>query len=121
MSKLSENIKTLRIMAGLSQKELAEKINRSQNTVCNWERAKISPDADILEVLCGLFEVTPNQLFGWDKCPKIDKYIIKKQEIEFEIEALNNQQDEIEKRKAEAAKRLMAYAQEFAKASKKKN
>ena len=121
MSKLSENIKVLRIMSGLSQKELASKIERSQNTVCNWERGKISPDADILEVLCGLFDVTPNQLFGWDKCPKIDKYTLKRQEIENEIELLNNQQDEIERKKMEAARRLSAYAQAIVKEAKKKN
>lgn len=116
MSKLSENIKILRVMSGLSQKELAKKIERAQNTVCNWERGKVSPDADTLEVLCGLFDVTPNQLYGWDKCPKIDKYMVKRQEIENEIESLNNQQDEIERRKAEAARRLSAYAQEILKA-----
>ena len=47
MSKLSENIKNLRVLRGLSQKQLADMLERSPNTISNWEKGSVSPDVDI--------------------------------------------------------------------------
>lgn len=48
---LSENIKVLRESKGLSQEELAVKLNVVRQTVSKWERGLSVPDADLLIAL----------------------------------------------------------------------
>ncbi|HJF65370.1 MAG TPA: helix-turn-helix domain-containing protein [Slackia equolifaciens] len=48
---LSENIKVLRESKGLSQEELALKLNVVRQTVSKWERGLSVPDADLLIAL----------------------------------------------------------------------
>ena len=48
---LSENIKALRESKGLSQDELAVKLNVVRQTVSKWERGLSVPDADLLIAL----------------------------------------------------------------------
>ena len=45
---LSENIKRLRKAKGLSQEELAVKLNVVRQTVSKWEQGLSVPDADLL-------------------------------------------------------------------------
>ena len=59
-----ERIKTFRKEAGYSQRELAEKMNVTRNTVINWEAGKYKPDADLFPGLCDILEITLNDLFG---------------------------------------------------------
>lgn len=59
---LKENIKTLRKSKGLSQEELAVKINVVRQTISKWEQGLSSPDADMLITLSELFEIPVNQL-----------------------------------------------------------
>lgn len=98
MSKLSENIKNLRLMRGLTQKKLAEKIGRAPNTIANWEKGVISPDADALAPLCEVLNVNPNQLLGWEVCPDLELFLQDKQSILLEIESLKSQKADIDKR-----------------------
>ncbi|VIF92268.1 transcriptional regulator [Clostridioides difficile] len=46
---IGETIKTLRKSKGLTQKELAEKANISQNAIYNYENGKSTPNAKILK------------------------------------------------------------------------
>jgi transcriptional regulator with XRE-family HTH domain len=39
-------LKQLRLFAGLTRKELAEKLGKSQSTVWNWEIGKTQPNAN---------------------------------------------------------------------------
>lgn len=48
---LKENIKTLRRSKGLSQEELAIKLNVVRQTVSKWEQGLSVPDADLLIAL----------------------------------------------------------------------
>ena len=59
-----EWIKTFRKEAGYSQKELAEMMNVTRNSVINWEAGKYRPDADLFPRLCDILEITLNDLFG---------------------------------------------------------
>lgn len=45
---LSENIKTIRKSKGLSQEELAVKLNVVRQTISKWEQGLSVPDADML-------------------------------------------------------------------------
>lgn len=59
-----KRIRTFRKEAGYSQKELAEMMNVTRNTVINWEAGKYRPDADLFPGLCDILEITLNDLFG---------------------------------------------------------
>lgn len=55
MSNLSENLKNFRLLRGLSQADLARIVHRSPNVISNWERGINSPDVEIVEQICKLF------------------------------------------------------------------
>ena len=61
---LAENIKTLRKAKGLSQEELAIRLNVVHQTVSKWEKALSVPDADLLIQLADIFEVSVSDLLG---------------------------------------------------------
>lgn len=96
--KLAENMRNLRIMNGYSVNEIAEMVNRAPNTILNWEKAKVSPDVDIVEDLCGIYGVSPSEIFGWSKCKKLEEFLAQKKEILKEMDMLQKEKAEIEKR-----------------------
>lgn len=59
-----EKIKSARKAKGLTQHQLAEMVNAKHNSVCDWEKGKYKPDPDVIELLCGVLEVTPTWLLG---------------------------------------------------------
>ncbi len=59
---LNENIKRFRKAKGISQKEMAVKLNVVRQTVSKWETGLSVPDADVLVEIACLLEVTVNQL-----------------------------------------------------------
>ena len=70
--KINEKIYSLRKQAGLSQEELADKLNVSRQTVSKWELGDSTPDFDKIVPLCNIFGITTEELLR-DK--KIDKDI----------------------------------------------
>ena len=61
---LNENIKNLRKAKGLSQEELAVKLNVVRQTVSKWEQGLSVPDADMLISLSEVFETPVSTLLG---------------------------------------------------------
>lgn len=61
---LNENIKNLRKQKGLSQEELASRLNVVRQTVSKWERGLSVPDADMLEKIAQVLEVSIGDLLG---------------------------------------------------------
>ena len=61
---LSENIRTLRKAKGLSQEELAVKLNVVRQTVSKWEKGLSVPDADCLIALAEELETPVSDLLG---------------------------------------------------------
>ena len=61
---LHENIKALRKSKGLSQEELAIKLNVVRQTVSKWEQGLSVPDADMLISLSEAFETPVSTLLG---------------------------------------------------------
>lgn len=59
-----ERLKALRKEAGLTQKELAKKINTSQPSYQNWEKGTRQPSKETLEKLASFFHVTTDYLLG---------------------------------------------------------
>lgn len=58
MSALNENIRKFRELRKLTQKQFAERLNKSRNVISNWERGENSPDPDTVEQICKILEVT---------------------------------------------------------------
>ena len=113
MSTVSENIRNLRMMRGISQKQLGSTLHKSANAISNWEKGFTSPDVEILETICNVLEVTPNQIYGWDPCPELEEFISRKKEI-------LDQMDDLIRQRAELDDKIRAYSDELRRKSKKK-
>ena len=61
---LGEKIKAARKEAGMTQRELAEKLNIGNTTISNWEKSVSRPSADQLSELCWALNVQPNYFLG---------------------------------------------------------
>lgn len=61
---LNENIKALRKSKGLSQQELAVKVNVVRQTVSKWEQGLSVPDSDLLIALSKALETSVSTLLG---------------------------------------------------------
>ena len=61
---LNENIKTIRKSKGLSQEELAVKLNVVRQTVSKWEHGLSVPDSDMLISLSDALETPVSTLLG---------------------------------------------------------
>lgn len=61
---LNENLKIIRKQKGLSQEELAIRLNVVRQTVSKWEKGLSVPDADMLMKIADVFEVPVSQLLG---------------------------------------------------------
>lgn len=67
MSDLAHKLRQLRIDHNLKQRQLAEKLNVSQNAVFNWENGKRTPTPDMIKQIANHFQVSPSYLMGWDE------------------------------------------------------
>ena len=59
---IAKNIQKLRQEKGMTQLELAEKLNYSDKTISKWERGESLPDIVVLKAVADLFEVTLDYL-----------------------------------------------------------
>ncbi len=85
---LKENIKTLRKQKGLSQEELAVKLNVVRQTVSKWEQGLSVPDAEMLISLSEVFETPVSTLLG-ENVPQSEPDSLK--EISEKLEVINQQ------------------------------
>ncbi len=74
---LSENLKAIRRSKGLSQEELAIKLNVVRQTISKWEKGLSVPDAEMLLSLSENLEIPVSTLLG--------ETIVKKREDELKI------------------------------------
>ena len=61
---LNENIKELRKSKGLSQQDLADKLNVVRQTISKWEQGLSVPDSDLLIALSEALETPVSTLLG---------------------------------------------------------
>lgn len=61
---LSENIKVIRKSKGLSQEELAIKLNVVRQTISKWEKGLSVPDSDMLVSLSEVLETPVSTMLG---------------------------------------------------------
>lgn len=61
-----ENFKNIRKQCGLSQQEVADKLQIKQSSVSDWENDVSRPDYEKLIALAELYDVTLYELLGVD-------------------------------------------------------
>ena len=61
---LGHNLLKARKEKGLTQRELADLIGAKHNSVSNWEHNINKPDPDTISLICGVLEISPNDLLG---------------------------------------------------------
>ena len=64
--KIGEKISYLRKENGLTQQELAQKLNMGCSTIANYEKNYRTPDLDTLKIFCVFFNVS-SDYFIFDK------------------------------------------------------
>ena len=64
---VGKNIKKTREEKGLSQEQLAERLNMTRQAVSNWERGKTEPDIETLQRLSEVLEVSVEELIYGEK------------------------------------------------------
>lgn len=69
---IGDNIRYLRKMAGLSQNQLAKKLDIKQASVSNWESGKTLPDTKYLSKLMEVFSVSMDALFSNEQHRELD-------------------------------------------------
>lgn len=68
--KFGERLKELRRAAGITQAELAEKLNLHLQTISKWERGLYEPDIAQLGELAVALGITLEKLCGQEECPE---------------------------------------------------
>lgn len=68
---LGERLYELRKAEGLSQEEVAERLNVTRQTVSKWETGQSTPDFDKVLPLCGLYHISTEELFTGNKAPSV--------------------------------------------------
>ena len=71
---IGQNIKRLRTEKGITQEQLAEIMNVTSAAVSKWEREETYPDMTLLQPLAYYFDVSLDELVGYDK-EKINRNI----------------------------------------------
>ena len=61
---LAENIKAIRKQRGMTQEELAARLNVVRQTVSKWEKGLSVPDADLLKRIAEILETDVSTLLG---------------------------------------------------------
>lgn len=85
---LNENIKAIRKSKGLSQEELAIKLNVVRQTISKWEQGLSVPDADMLLSISEVFETPVSTLLGE---PVIETKVDDLKAISGKLEVINLQ------------------------------
>ena len=83
---IAKNIQNLRLESGLTQADLAQKLNYSDKAVSKWERGESVPDVHVLKLIADMFEVTVDYLItdvhdDKTELPKVSKKIIKRNRL----------------------------------------
>lgn len=102
---LAENIKKLRKSRGMTQAELASRLNVVRQTVSKWETGASVPDADLLNKLSDILETEVSDLLG----KRID-YNNNKNDIDESLKKLTNRQTAIKNKQAHTVWTIIGIA-----------
>ncbi len=63
---VGNNLKTARKLKGLTQKQIADELNKYQSDYSEYENGKIQLDYEKIVFLCKRLDISPNDLFDFD-------------------------------------------------------
>lgn len=84
--KIGNFIATCRKEMGLTQVQLAEKLNITNRAVSKWETGKSIPDASIMLDLCQILGITVNELLSGERITTMENYQNKAEENLVEMQ-----------------------------------
>ena len=64
---VGKNLRYARKANGLTQKQLADEMNKYQSDYSEYERGRVQLDYEKIVFLCDRLDITPNDLFGYDE------------------------------------------------------
>lgn len=64
-----KHLKELRLKKGLTQQQLADKINRTYHTIGKWEKGLREPNQEDLIMLSNIFKVSTDYLLDKENAP----------------------------------------------------
>ena len=67
---IGQFIAALRRVSGMTQKQLAEKLNVSDKTISRWERDECAPDLTLIPVIAEVFGVTSDEILRGERVVK---------------------------------------------------
>ncbi len=70
--KFPENLRTALLEHGMTQKDLAERVSTTQQTVSRWLKGINEPDLTTLLEICLYLDETPNAILGYDDITETD-------------------------------------------------
>jgi len=79
--KIGQYIQHLRKAAGMTQKELAEKLNISFQAVSKWENGDTLPDTGILLDLCDVLNTTADKLLNGGSLAAVERRLMKLEDV----------------------------------------
>lgn len=80
---IGENIKKLRINAGLTQKDLAEKLFVTAQAVSRWENNDVEPSATTIYEMAKIFNVSIDEIFGNGVTNNVKREVVVEKEIVY--------------------------------------
>lgn len=81
-----KNLKRLRNQLGITQQEIADKINASRSCISNYESGNRQPDNETIRLLADFFDVSVDYLFGRSEV----KTLIKNNDIIKEVQKFSS-------------------------------
>ena len=101
-----EKIRRARKAAGLTQRQLADRLGVSNTSVSNWEKDLSRPDADLIQALCAILALQPNDFYGTQVKPSDVSRTVNDEDIKF---ALFGGEGEITDAMYDEVKRFAAF------------
>lgn len=63
---VGENLKAARRVKGFTQAQIASELKKYQSDYSEYETGRVQLDYEKIVYLCRRFDITPNDLFGFD-------------------------------------------------------
>lgn len=104
-----EKIRQGRKAAGLTQRQLADRLGVSNTSVSNWEKNLSRPDADLIQALCAVLALQPNDFYGAQSASSEKRPTVSDDDIKF---ALFGGDGEITDAMYDEVKRFAAFIRE---------
>lgn len=73
---LGTKLKSLREQHAFTQEYVGQLLCVSRQTISNWENDKNQPDKDSIIKLCELYNISPNQLYGFDNEINVNEKLV---------------------------------------------